>query len=431
MSRRLLFLILLAAAVILTGRVAEQYPWQVDLSEQRINSLSDSAKQAMDALTARLEITAITPDYPVQRAQLEQLLAPYLAHHSKPRFEFVDPIRAPDRARELGAERHGELQLRSGDRLEVIAEPDAAAIDLALNRLALHGERWIVSLEGNGERGLDDSPGGIGRLVQHVERLGYRIVPVDPRNVDSLPENTAVLLVAGPRQAYPEHSLQLIRRYLAAGGSLLWLAGADLPTWLATELGVEMLPGSLVDAAAATHGLEEPDNAIVSVYPAELLPRAPQRHSVFKGARALSLHEDGGDWQLQGRLSSSPRSWNETGELRGQIARDPELDERAGPLDVVLALQKTGAERQRLVLAGGSQFIANDHVGQGDNLALAVGLLRWLSDDAQLGPTRVAGDLDIDWSPRLAAVLAIGLMGVLPALYLATGLWLRYRRRRA
>ena len=32
---------------------------------------------------------------------------------------------------------------------------------------------------------------------------------------------------------------------------------------------------------------------------------------------------------------------------------------------------------------------------------------------------------------RLAAVLAMGLMGVLPALYLATGLWLRYRRRRA
>ena len=431
MSRRLLFLVLLAAAVILTGRVGEHYPWQVDLSAHGINSLSDSAKQAMDALNPRLEITAITPDYPVQRAQLEQLLAPYLAHHSKPRFEFVDPVRAPDRARELGAERHGELQLRSGDRLEVIAEPDAASIDLALNRLALHGERWIVSLQGNGEHRLDDSPGGIAHLIQHVERLGYRIVPVDPRHVDSLPANTAVLLVAGPRQAYPEHSLQLIRRYLADGGSLLWLAGEDLPAWLANELGVEILPGNLVDAVAATHGLDEPDNAIVSDYPAELLPRAPQRHSVFKGARALSLHQNGGDWQLQGRLSSSPRSWNETGELRGRIARNPELDERAGPLDVALALQKTGADRQRLVLVGGSQFVTNDHLGQGDNLALAVGLLRWLSDDAQLGPTRVAGDLDIDWSPRLAAVLAMGLMGVLPALYLATGLWLRYRRRRA
>lgn len=431
MLRRLLFLVLLVAAVILTSRVAEQYPWQLDLSAQGINSLSDSAEQAMDALSDRLEITAITPDYPVQRAQLEQLLMPYLAHPSRPRFEFIDPVREPDRARKLGAERHGELQLRSGGRLEVIASPDAAAIDLALNRLALHGERWIVSLEGNGERALDDSPGGIARLVQHVERLGYRVVPVDPSHVDSLPENTAVLMAAGPRQSYPEHSLQLIRSYLSDGGSLLWLSGDDLPTWLGTELGVEMLPGSLVDAAAAAHGLDNPDNAIVSEYPAELLPRAPQRHSVFKDARALKLHDSGGDWRLQGRLSSSPRSWNETGGLRGQIARNPELDERAGPLDVALAMQNSVAKRQRLVLVGGSQFVANDHIGQGDNLALAVGLLRWLSDDAQLGPAMAASDLDIDWSPRLAAGLALGLMGVLPAFYLATGLWLRYRRRRA
>ncbi len=385
----------------------------------------------MFALDARLEITANTPDYPVQRAQFEQLLAPYLAHHSKPRFEFVDPVKEPDRARELGAQRHGELQLRSGARLEVIASPDAVSIDLALNRLALHGERWIVSLEGNGERSLDDSPGGIARLVEHIERLGYRMVPLDPRHVDSLPTNTAVLLVAGPRQAYPEHSRQLIRRHLADGGSLLWLTGADLPTWLAEEVGVEMLPGHLVDAAAATHGLDNPDHAIVSEYPTELLPRAPQRHSVFQGARALDMRDSGGDWHLRGRLSSSPRSWNETGELRGRIARNPERDERAGPLDVALALQNKVKENQRLVLVGGSQFVANDHIGQGDNLVLVVGLLRWLSDDAQLGPAKVARDLDIDWSPGLATGLAVGLMGVLPALYLASGLWLRYRRRRA
>ena len=227
MLRRLLFLILLVAAVVLTGRVAEQFPWQLDLSAQGINSLSDSAEQAMDALSDRLEITAITPDYPVQRAQLEQLLTPYLAHPSRPRFEFIDPVREPDRARKLGAERHGELQLRSGGRLEVIASPDAAAIDLALNRLALQGERWIISLEGNGERALDDSPGGIARLVQHVERLGYRVVPVDPSHVDALPQNTAVLLAAGPHQPYPEHSLQLIRSYLSDGGSVLSRSAAS------------------------------------------------------------------------------------------------------------------------------------------------------------------------------------------------------------
>ena len=240
---------------------------------------------------------------------------------------------------------------------------------------------------------------------------------------------TAVLLIAAPDATYPPHVSDLIARFAAEGGSLLWLLGEASATPPGLDLGVEVLPGHIVDAAAARYGLDRPDNAIVTDYP-ELLAMPADAYSVLPQARGLRTRPSA-DWRIVGRLQSSPRSWNETGELRGRIARNPELDERAGPLDIVLALQKTGAGRQRLVLVGGSQFVANDHVGQGDNLALAVGLLRWLSDDAQLGPTRVADDLDIDWSPRLAAVLAMGLMGVLPALYLATGLWLRYRRRRA
>ena len=53
--------------------------------------------------------------------------------------------------------------------------------------------------------------------------------------------------------------------------------------------------------------------------PDAMLPRAPQRHSVFQGARALDMHDSSGDWHLRGRLSSSPRSWNETGALTGQV----------------------------------------------------------------------------------------------------------------
>ena len=82
----------------------------------------------------------IIPDYPVQRAQLEQLLAPYLARSEKLSLTFIDPVKEPDRARALGAARHGELQLRMGQRLEVIATPTTTSIDRALNRLALQGD---------------------------------------------------------------------------------------------------------------------------------------------------------------------------------------------------------------------------------------------------------------------------------------------------
>ena len=80
---------------------------------------------------------------------------------------------------------------------------------------------------------------------------------------------------------------------------------------------------------------------------------------------------------------------------------------------------------------GGREFLSNDQIGQADNAALAIGLLNWLTANEQLSPPAAARDQDIDWSPTLAAVLAVGCMILLPIVYLATAWWLRKRRRRA
>lgn len=429
MARRAAFFVLLAVCLLLAARVSEQYPWRADLSAQRINSLSDSAARALDALPGGLEITAFVPELPVQRAQVERLLAPYLAHAPGIHFAFVDPVREPEIARERGVARHGEIHLSSGPRREVVGVPDSRAIDLALNRLALRGERWIVGFRGRGESEVDDSPGGLGRLAAHLERLGYRIVALDPRQLEALPENTALLLVAGPREPYDAHTLGLIERFLADDGPLLWLAEAPLPDALAEALGVVLLPGIVVDAAAARYRLDSPDNAIVDALPDDLRPPSGEGHAVLKRARALALGEREG-WRLHERLQSGPRSWNETGDLRGQIARDPALGEQAGPLTVGVLLQRaTGSPGVALV--GGRHFVDNDQIGQGANLALASGLVRWLTANEALADAAPPADLEVRWSPRLAAALALGLMAVLPAAYLAAGLWRRARRRRA
>ena len=429
MARRVAFFVLLAVCLVLAARVSEQYAWRTDLSAQRINSLSDSAARALDALPGGLEITAFVPELRVQRAQVERLLRPYLAHAPGIHLDFVDPIREPEVARERGVARHGEIHLASGPRREVVGVPDSLAIDLALNRLALRGERWIVGFRGRGESEVDDGPGGLGRFAAHLERLGYRVVALDPRQLEALPENTALLLIAGPREPYGAHTLGLIERFLAGGGPLLWLADAPLPDALADAFGVALLPGTVVDAAAARYRLDRPDNAIVDVLPVDLRPPSGESHAVLKQARALVLGERE-DWRLHERLQSSPRSWNETGDLRGQIARDPALGEQAGPLTVGVLLQRaSGAPGAALV--GGRHLIDNDQIGQGANLALATGLVRWLTANQALADTPPPADLEVRWSPPLAGALALGLMAILPAAYLSAGLWRRARRRRA
>jgi hypothetical protein len=114
--KRLFFLTLLIACVILAARVGQHHGWQLDLTAQRSHTLSTAAARALDALAAPLELTAFVPDYALTRAQLRRLVAPYLAHPSRPKLRFVDPVEEPTLAREAGVARHRRTDGRSDRR---------------------------------------------------------------------------------------------------------------------------------------------------------------------------------------------------------------------------------------------------------------------------------------------------------------------------
>ena len=253
---------------------------------------------------------------------------------------------------------------------------------------------------------------------------------LDPRQLESLPDNTEVLLVAAPAPRYDGRVGTLLAGFVDGGGSLLWLHG-DAPLQLpGLAEAIDVLPGRIVDATAAQYGLDNPDNAIVTEYPALLA--VPPQTRVLPRSRALQWLEQAG-WQLAGQLRSSPRSWNETGALSGRVSRDAARGEQAGPLTVGLALQRVaeGTLRGRVAVVGGGAWLGNAQIGNGGNLALATGLVHWLSGNTALAAPAPAADLKIRWSPMFGSLLAIGLMAVLPLLYLLAGLWLRARRRRA
>ena len=427
---RALFMVLLLACVVLAARVGEQYGTRIDVTGAGIHTLSDTAEQALNAIGGGLEMPSFEPDLPVQRANLERQLAPYLAHTSGPQLRYIDPERDPGAAKEHRVARLGELHLHRDSRREVVYPVTPEAIDQALNRLALQGQRWVVSFIGHGEALIDESPDGLARLASHLETLGYRMLSLDPRQIEQVPDNTALLLIAAPSRDYPAPVVQMIGDYLTAGGRILWLTGeADSP--LPATLAVRRLPGTVVDAAAARYGLERPDNAIVSEWPTRLLPQSRTAHAVLHRAHALDTAAEDA-WQQIATLRSSPMSWNETGGLSGRVRRDPDQDERQGPLAVGAAFEAVQADgTARVMVLGSPQLFGNTQIGIAGNLELGLGLVRWLTGNAALGSDTGTADLEIGWSQATAGWVAIGLMAGLPLAYIATGLWLRRRRRRA
>jgi hypothetical protein len=430
MLRRLTFITLLVAATLLGVEAGRHYDRHWDVSMDRAHSLTEPAEAALTLIGDGLRFTAFVADLPVQRAEIRAILAPYLAHSAQPQLNFIDPIESPDQARAHEVSRNIELHLQIDQRKEVIGQIGRPAIDAALNRLARQGDRWIVALRGHGEADLGAGPGGLLQFARHVERLGYRMLTLDPRQIRELPDNTALLLVAGPHQDYQADVEAQILRYLDDGGSLLWLFEEIYPAWMIDRLGLHPLPGLIVDADAARYGRDSPAHAVITRFPKRLPMPASADHALLYRARAISV-EPPDSWQQQGLLSSGANSWNETGGLRGTISRNPEHGEHAGPLAAGVLLQPADpGESTRIVVMGGRHWLGNDQIGQAGNLQLAVGLIRWLTDNERLPSAAPNPGLAISDNAAATGWLALLLMLGLPMVFVGYGWWHRARRRR-
>jgi ABC-type uncharacterized transport system involved in gliding motility auxiliary subunit len=200
---------------------------------------------------------------------------------------------------------------------------------------------------------------------------------------------------------------------------------------LMSQLGLSLLPGTVVDANAATLGLESPALALVPRYPDHPITRGFELVTLYPHAAALEYAE-AGPWKSTPLLNTLSRSWNETGLLQGEIERNEEQGELAGPLTIGVTLEReVEGRQQRILVIGDGDFLSNSFLGNSGNLDLGLNAFRWLSGDDRLLniPARTAPDRNLELSPTAGAFISLGFLFVLPLLFLATGLLVWWRRR--
>ncbi len=335
------------------------------------------------------------------------------------------------------------MLLQYGGRNEKVSQISEANVSNAIQRLLRQGERWLVFLQGHGERNpYGESNHDYSLFATQLAGKGYTIEDLTLSKIGSIPDNTDVLVLASPRVALLPGEIRLLQEYIDGGGNFLWLADPEQALegleMLGENLASGFVPGIIADPNSQLMGLEGIDFVLIGEYPRHPITSNLNSLSLFPKAQAIEFYGDE-NWQRQNFLQSDVRSWNETGDMQGDVYKGDNDDEISGPMTIGMSLSRSKQDsdgqvfEQRVVIVGDADFLANSYLGNGSNLDIGINLVNWLSHDDRLisiSP-RPAPDTRLELSAPEQLAIAIFFLLVLPLGLLVCGLriWLKRRKR--
>ena len=451
------FVILFLVVAGFIAYLSNEHNFQYDWSASNRNTLSPSSVELLSRLDKPIHFSVYATEDNTIRTPINDLIERYQREKSDITVEYINPELEPVLTRELGISINGEVIVDYGDKGEHLTEHTEQAYTNTLQRLSRSEQRWLSFITGHGER----DPSGVANhdLSEWVQQLSSKGVSGHSLNLTqqpTIPDNTSVLIIAGPQLNYLPGEVQIITDYVAAGGNLLWLADPG-PLFnlepLAIQLGIKFQDGVVVDPTTQVFGISDPRVALITQYPRHPITNNFKVLTLFPQARSFKL-EPPENWDSTVLLSTLPRSWAEVGEIKGELKFNQGSD-IAGPLIIGAALTRKLTEQtdislpgasvndkttnaqtqkiQRIVVIGNGDFLSNAFLGNGGNLDLGQNIVNWLSHDDKLIaiPAKTAPDIHLELSQTTLMVLAFILAIVIPLSLIASGVmvWLKRRNR--
>lgn len=438
-----------AAGLLLLNLFAFLFYTGVDVTPEKISSLSDQSKKAVQWIKEPVELlvfsTKKTPD------NVKYMLDSYAFVNRAVSYRFVDPEKNPDMAQRYKVDQDGQGVLTFGDGFILIPFIDEQSVTNAILKITQKAHNFVYFLAGHGERDPLDlqSKDGAGLLAQQLRDENYRVdvLHLEPPHY-YIPGNCTLLVVAGPRKGFTEFELKAVGEYLAASGRAVFMLDPPTTTGLEPLLaqwGVEVKQNLLLDIAAPSlvqralarmRNQKAQPRPLFQIYVKDFPPHPVTadlegKPVLMSVARTVEPRTDTKPGAVQIRVEplarSTDKGWAETdvdGVLKkGIVSRSP--DEKVGPHTVaVLATRGTETDNSKIAVFGDSDFVSNEYVNQLFNRDLFMNTLAFLGEQAPLvsvRPRRLFASR-LDYNPKTMGRLFHLSVWVFPSLLLAGGL---------
>ena len=428
----LIFVGILALLAFITTR----HHARADLTQKGLFSLADQTKKVLEKLDKDVKIYAFYKegDETLPRDLLEQYA--YRSKHIN--FEFVDPNKKPQLAKQYNITQYGTVVVESNGRRETITELNEANLTNAILKATRDVEKMVCFTTGHGEKDIEsEKPRGYKFIADGIRKDNYMVRTVNIIQDKGIPRECNVLIIAGPTTDFFPAELDSIKDYIERGGRVMVLVD---PNWKPSiveflkQYNIQVDNDLIVDFSGV--------GQLFGMGPAVPLVAKYENHPMFKEFNVMTFFpeacsvrplENGQEGITTTVLfKSAPRSWGETDFTAGKVQYDEGKDLK-GPLSMaVLATKKLDNQKKAHVLVvGDSDFGMNAYVRNSGNYDLFLNMVNWLAEEEDMVTIRPKefDDRRVTLTERDSkVVLYVSVIG-LPLVIIIAGLMVYYRRR--
>lgn len=438
--------LIVAAFVGLTclNILAVRYDKRVDVTKERLNSLSPQSVEALKNLKTETELVLLTGrDAGGESAQrpIRDLVDMYQNESKMLRFSNYNVLRRPDLAQKFDYS-FGPFAFFAvqGERKVKVDPPNEENLTRALMKLAREKKKTIYFLRGHGEVLLDEKTDRGMSILKDSLSVNYDIKSLALfESYNKIPADADIVAIIGPKQQLLPEEVIGLRDYMQKGGRLL----------LALDPGVRHNFAGFTKSLGVEFG-----NDFVLDLRSRQLRGSP---SLVLGTNFSSTSEvtrafkaNGNEvalFELASSMKKAPEA-TETIKVDALVQTDettanvPELKEKIeyhpnGPH--VLAMAATGrfsnTEKEKspefnAVIFGDSDFLTNRLIHNNLNRDLIENAVAWLGADKDLITIRPKEPMGtrLTLMDSTLALLDLGLLGITAFLFASSiGIWWRRR----
>ncbi|THB75168.1 MAG: hypothetical protein D6B28_00780 [Gammaproteobacteria bacterium] len=435
----LVFFLLFFTLISLVAWLSIKYNKRYDITQSGSNTLSQHSQEVLRQMPDKIVITAYVDNSKEIRQVIRDVISRFHQHKNNIELRFVNTELSPDEVRANQITQIGELLIKYHGRSAHAKVPQEQEITNVLRYLARTENRWIVFLQGHGERHINGKANfDWGVFGEKLSQNGYKAQNINLKTNPFIPDNTAALVLASPQTKLTTNEIAIIDKYIADGGNAFLLAEPNEYTGISPliqPLGIEFYSGTVRDPnSEVLYKIQDNTFAVTPKYPEHAITDKLSSVSIFPKAAAIKTPEVVGDYVITKIIETLPQSWTIPQNVNITSLSQLNKLKVSGPLTLGVALSKKAQQsniEQRIFIAGDGDFLSNQFIGNGANLSLGFGIISWLTndDDKVSIPPPIIADKELNLTVFTAAIFELGFKIIAPALLALCGLIIHIYRK--